>query len=220
MQLARYMFEEDPSRLKRGSAVFFNSAAPPSGRRCSYLAGDLEGRFLYVCRKSKLYRPFTMTQYQLLFVLSAACLGVAVFAAILYFAPVLLRPESNRGTKYVAEVWLICEGGRGSTMYRQRFETMFMASVFAKLYAFVLDLHLPTHYTVFDGGGKKVRVAHDFGIRYKVRQTTLGESGSFIEPLWTTVLPGERSFAGEPAYRHPVSKQEAAEHEHYPVSIA
>lgn len=160
-----------------------------------------------------------MTQSSMLIlVCAAACFGAALSLAIVYFAPVLLRPGCNGGTAYIAEVWLVCEGGRGSTMYRQRFETKFMASLYAKLYAVVLDLHLPTHYSVLDGGGNKVQVAYDYGLRYQVRHTTVGESGSFLEPIWTTVLPGEDHFAGEPAYLHPVSRKEAAEQEMYPLS--
>lgn len=162
-----------------------------------------------------------MNQYSVLIsVLVAICFGTAAFSAILYFAPVLLRPGRNGGARYIAEVWLTCNGGRGSTMYRQRFDTMFMASMYAKLYALVLDIHLPTHYTVFNGGGRKVQEKHNYGIRFHVRHTTVGESGGFLDPIWTTVLPGEADFAGEPAYLHPVSKKDAVPQESYPLSVA
>lgn len=162
-----------------------------------------------------------MTHYSvLLSILVGVCFVVAMSLAILYFAPVLLRPGRNGGTRYIAEIWLVCDGGRGSTMYRQRFDTKFMAEMYAKLYAIVLDVHLPTHYTVYNGGGRKVREAHNYGIRFHVRHTTVGESGSYLDPIWTTVLPGEADFAGEPAYLHPVSKKEAAQQESYPLSVA
>jgi hypothetical protein len=162
-----------------------------------------------------------MTQTTFIAISLAIAIGSVVLLAVLYFAPVLLRPGTNRG-EHIAEVWLTVEGGRGSTMYRQRFDTLLFAKLYVKLYAFVLDMHLPTHYTVLDDEGNKVLEAHEYGIRFAVRPTTVGEFGAWFEPVWSTVLPGDTGFCGEAAVHHPVSRhvKEAAEHEAYPLSIA
>lgn len=160
-----------------------------------------------------------MTQSTLLIIFLAIAFGSAIILAVLYFAPVLLRPGSNRG-EHIAEVWLTLKGGRGSTMYRQRFDTLLFAKLYVKLYAFVLDMHLPTHYTVLDAEGNEVLKKHNYGIRFDVRPTTVGEYGAWFETVWTTVLPGESGFSGEAATHHPVSKHEAAADEVYPLSIA
>jgi len=160
-----------------------------------------------------------MNQTTLLVVLLAAAFGGALALAVLYFAPVLLRPGSNRG-EHIAEVWLTTKGGRGSTMYRQRFDTLLMAKLYVKLYAFVLELHLPTHYTVLDGKGNLVKKEHEYTINSGVRQTTVGELGAWFDAIWTAVLPGESKFAGEAAQLHPVSRKEAAAQETYPLSVA
>lgn len=160
-----------------------------------------------------------MTQATLLFVFLAIAFGAGLLLAALYFAPVLLRPGSNRG-EHIAEVWLTCQGGRGSTLYRQRFDSLLMARLYARLYAFVLDMHLPTHYAVLDGQGRKVFAQHDYGLRHGVRLTTVDEYGAWFEPVWSTALPGDPGFAGEAAGLHPVSRKEAAEHEDYPLGIA
>jgi hypothetical protein len=151
--------------------------------------------------------------------LLAGGLTAALLFALLHFAPVLLRPGCNRG-EHIAEVWLTCQGGRGSTLYRQRFDTLAMARLYARLYAAVLHLHLPTHYTVLDGQGRKVLARHDYAIRLGVRQTTVGEYGAGFEPVWSSVLPGAPGFAGEAAHRHPVHHKEAAGNEAYPLGIA
>lgn len=104
---------------------------------------------------------------------------------------------------YVAEVWLEWPICTGSTMYRTAAKTRWGAWLKAKFAAMVLNLRLPRFYWDTDWSGRPYRYAHDFGIKFGVRQPTEREQQDGVTAIWSTRMPGHHNFSGEHPDAHP-----------------
>lgn len=107
-------------------------------------------------------------------------------------------PKKKDAGQYVAEVWLEWPICRGSTMYRQRFNTQRGAYLAVRLHALLLDWHLPRYYWDIDWVGRALQLKHDYGIYYGVRQLNDEEREDGVRAIWSPVLPGEKDFSGLP----------------------
>ena len=100
-----------------------------------------------------------------------------------------LMPNPSAKGEHVAEVWLTWFFGRGTTMYRQRFESRKEAEAAVKAQAAVLDATLPRYYKDTDWSGRTILHEHEYGISYGVRELTEEETSNFFAVNRTT-LPG------------------------------
>lgn len=104
---------------------------------------------------------------------------------------------------YVAEVWLEWPICRGSTLYRQRFESQAKAERYARRAAALLDAILPTHWRSTDYLERPCREKYDYGIYFGVRDIAPSEMQSF-SAIWSPQLPGHKGYDGEHASAHPL----------------
>lgn len=111
--------------------------------------------------------------------------GVAPNVALTY-------PGQAETGEHFAEVYLTWYFGRGSVMWRARFESEDAAHAAAKEHAQFLDSVLPTHYWAENWSGRRYRERHEYGISWGVGQAVTRTAGE-LEPVWRTALPGQAS---------------------------
>lgn len=134
-------------------------------------------------------------------------LGVLLTVFLAALIRLMQGPSKVRNTGvYVGEVWLDWFFGRGSTLYRQRFQSRWGAYLFVKAHAILLDWVLPTHYRDTDWSGRPTWHRHEYGIRYGVRRVTPVEAVDGVQSIWSPVLPGTRGSTGEHASAHPFER--------------
>ena len=115
----------------------------------------------------------------ILVAISVLCTALFVFPAA-FLLLCLSKPSPRNKGDFVAEVWLKWEICAGSTLYRQNFKTQWVAHIFAKLYAIILDGLLPRVYFSEGWGGGLIKNKYEYGISYGVRKMTEAErNGSF-----------------------------------------
>ena len=96
--------------------------------------------------------------------------------------------ECNDGD-WVAEVWLTWFFGRGTTLFRRRFNSMPAAAAAVKRQAAFLDSVLPRKYVCTDRLGHRYFEEHEYGIHYGVRTwDNVSEDDRF--QVETYCLPG------------------------------
>ena len=100
-----------------------------------------------------------------------------------------LLPNPAPKGEHVAEIWLTWFFGRGTTLYRQRFESRKEAEAAVTAQAAVLDATLPRFYKDTDWSGRTILLRHEYGINYGVRELTEEETSNFFAVNRTT-LPG------------------------------
>lgn len=120
----------------------------------------------------------------------------------------VLNTVSVRGTPgegaHVVEVWLKWSLGQGSTLYRQRFRSRWVALLSLRYRAWLLDVVLPTHWVGEDYYGRRCVYPHEYGIAYGLRSPTADECEHGVAGFWSPALPGCSGFSGEHASAHPL----------------
>jgi len=103
--------------------------------------------------------------------------------------PVAYPGQSDTGAHY-AEVYLTWYFGRGSAMWRARFDSEVQAEAAAKEHAKFLDSVLPTHYWAEDWRGRRYKERHEYGISWGVGEAVSREAKD-LTPVWRIALPGQ-----------------------------
>jgi hypothetical protein len=126
-----------------------------------------------------------------------AFLGLAGFfpLVLLFHCEALFAPRKPGKGGHIAEVWLEWDVCRGSTLYRQRFQTQWMAALFAKFYAVQLDWVLPTHWRTTDYCGRPCLEKYAYGLKFGVRPVSEAEAVEFWS-IWSPHLPGPQATRG------------------------
>lgn len=109
--------------------------------------------------------------------------GVAPSNALTY-------PGQSDTGEHFAEVYLTWFFGRGSVMWRARFESEATAQAAAKEHAQFLDSVLPTHYWAENWSGRRYKERHEYGISWGVGLAS-DRTTDELEPVWRTALPGQ-----------------------------
>ncbi len=128
---------------------------------------------------------------------------VLAIPALVLLLQVRRFASPNRG-EHVVEVWLEWPLCRGSTLYRQRFRSRWLAYASMRIHAMMLDMELPTHWRSTDWHGKPCLERYDYGIHYGMRKPTSSERELGVHTLWSPVLPGHQGHAGEHREAHPL----------------
>lgn len=141
--------------------------------------------------------------------LALAIAALAALAALGFELALLAhrRATPHQG-EHVVEVWLEWPLCTGSTLYRQRFRSRWMARLAMRAHALQLDLVLPTHWRTTDWSGRPYMERYDYGIRYGLRQPTPQEREVGVPSIWTCEMPGHKNHAGEHREAHPLLQQE------------
>lgn len=140
----------------------------------------------------------------LFIILGAVCaLGLAMSLTNLKL------PHWNNQGAFVAEAWLEWPVCRGSTLYRQRFRTEWMAALYAKYHAMLLDFELPRTYAAEMSDGRRYLEAYEFGVYFGVRRVSSHELEHGVADIWSPTMPGSRDAVSEHREAHPLWRQDA-----------
>jgi hypothetical protein len=99
------------------------------------------------------------------------------------------KPPHDPDGVWVAEAWVEWEICRGSTLYRERFNSIGHAECAAKKGARDLDFWLPRRWGM--------------GIKWGVRRACSADTGHHI---WSPYMPGSKHCTGEHRTAHPLER--------------
>ena len=136
--------------------------------------------------------------------LLASVLGASVAYLGLCTGSLPLSPTPRRDGAFIAEVWLDWEVTRGSTMYRQTFESELAAQFFAKFYAAALDTILPRGWPTQDWLGRPFFDAYKFSIKCGVRSLAPSEAESGVVAFFCNHMPSTGLSRSEHFFSHPM----------------
>jgi hypothetical protein len=102
----------------------------------------------------------------------------------------LSYPGQADDGEHFAEVYLTWFFGRGTVMWRARFESAAHAQAAAKEHAQFLDSVLPTHYWAENWSGRRYKERHEYGISWGVGEAS-SRAQEELESIWRTALPGQ-----------------------------